>query len=93
MPPNILAATAVAEITAQQGLYQILSFQDLGGILTPPSDDPTDWWEPENLTHRAEMHGIQASGADTIEAITHWVKVASVRKFDGPNEPCSTPAA
>jgi hypothetical protein len=84
MPPNILAATTVAEITAQQGLYQILRFQDLGGILTPPSDDLTDWWEPKNLTHRAELYGIQASGADTIEAITQWGKIASARKFAGP---------
>ncbi|WP_083100870.1 hypothetical protein [Pseudophaeobacter leonis] len=91
MPPHTLTAAA-AEIEDKHGLCKILTFQDLGGILTPPSDDPTDWWEPENLTHRAELHGIQASGADTIEAITHWVKIASVGKPDGPNELFSTPA-
>ena len=75
MPPHSLAATA-AEIDAQQGLCKILKFQDLGGILTPPSDDPTDWWEPENLTHRAALHGLQANADNFFDAITAWTNAA-----------------
>lgn len=75
MPPNSLAAAA-AEITAQQGLCKILRFQDLGGELTPPSDDPSDWWEPENLTHRAELHGITASADNFFAAIITWTVAA-----------------
>ncbi|MEQ3671348.1 hypothetical protein [Pseudophaeobacter sp.] len=69
-------AIAAAELAATQGLYKILKFQDLGGTLTPPSDDPSDWWEPENLTHRAELHGIMASADNFFDAITAWTKAA-----------------
>ncbi|CUH87337.1 hypothetical protein PH5382_01263 [Phaeobacter sp. CECT 5382] len=79
MPPHTLAAAA-AEITGQQGLCKILKFHDLGGTLTPPSDDPTDWWEPETLTHRAALHGIQGSGADSLEAIDNWITKARAGK-------------
>ncbi|MEQ3669432.1 hypothetical protein [Pseudophaeobacter sp.] len=75
MPPHSLAAAA-AEIATQQGLCKILKFQDLGGTLTPPSDDPQDWWEPENLTHRAELNGIMASADNFFDAITAWTKAA-----------------
>ncbi|MCD9149084.1 hypothetical protein [Pseudophaeobacter flagellatus] len=75
MPPNSLAAVA-AEITAKQGRCKILRFQDLGGSLTPPSGDPLDWWEPENLTHRAELHGIKASAGTFFDAITAWTATA-----------------
>jgi hypothetical protein len=75
MPPHRLAAAA-AEIAATQGLCKLLKFQDLGGSLTPPSDDPQDWWEPENLTHRAELHGITASADNFFDAITVWTKAA-----------------
>lgn len=69
-------AAAAAEIAAAQGLYKILAFHSLGGTLTPPSDDPSDWWEPENMTHRAELLGIRASGENTFDAVTAWVRVA-----------------
>ncbi|MEQ3679239.1 hypothetical protein [Pseudophaeobacter sp.] len=75
MPPHSLAAAA-AEIATQQGLCKILKFQDLGGTLTPPSDDPQDWWEPENLTHRAGLNGIMASADNFFDAITAWTKAA-----------------
>jgi hypothetical protein len=69
-------AIAAAELAATQGLYKILKFQDLGGTLTPPSDDPSDWWEPENLSHRAELHGITTSADNTIDAIAAWIASA-----------------
>ncbi|MCD9148494.1 hypothetical protein [Pseudophaeobacter flagellatus] len=75
MPTYSLAAAAV-EIAAQQGLCKILKFQDFGGTLTPPSDDPQDWWEPETLTHRAELHGIKASADNFFDAITAWTAAA-----------------
>ncbi|WP_295450158.1 hypothetical protein [uncultured Pseudophaeobacter sp.] len=67
---------AADEIAAAQGLCKLLKFQDLGGSLTPPSDDPQDWWEPENLTHRAELNGITASAANFFDAIISWTKAA-----------------
>ena len=70
-------AAAAAEVAAAQGLCKVLRFQDLGGTLIPPSDDPTDWWEPENMAHRAELLGIQTSGESTFEAVTAWVRVAN----------------
>ncbi|MCD9147788.1 hypothetical protein [Pseudophaeobacter flagellatus] len=82
MPAHTLAADT-AEITAQQGLCKILRFQDLGGTLTPPSDDPQDWWEPENLTHRAELHSIKASAYNFFDAITAWT--AAAHKAGGRN--------
>ena len=75
MSAHTLAAAA-AEITAQQGLCKIVRFQDLGGSLTPPSDDPSEWWEPENLTHRADLHGIEASADNFFDAIFAWTKAA-----------------
>ena len=76
MPPHSLAAAAAEIAAAQQGLCKLLKFQDRGGSLTPPSDDPQDWWEPENLTHRAELHGITASADNFFDAITAWAKAA-----------------
>ncbi len=75
MSAHILA-TAAAEVAAAQGLCKILAFHNLGGTLTPPSDDPTDWWEPENMTHRAELLGIRASGENTFDAVIVWERVA-----------------
>ncbi len=69
-------AAAAAEIAAAQGLCKILAFHNLGGTLTPPSDDPSDWWEPENMTHRAELLGIRAFGENTFDAVNAWVRVA-----------------
>lgn len=70
-------AAAAAEVAAAQGLCKILVFNNLGGILTPPSDDPSDWWEPENMTHRAELLGIQSSGERSFDAVTAWVRAAN----------------
>ncbi|OIQ38089.1 MAG: hypothetical protein BM560_20085 [Roseobacter sp. MedPE-SWde] len=70
-------AAAAAEIAAAQGLCKILAFHNLGGTLTPPSDDPSDWWEPENMTHHAELLGIRGSGENTIDAVNAWVRVAN----------------
>lgn len=69
-------AAAAAEVAAAQGLCKILAFHNLGGTLTPPRDDPSDWWEPENLTHRSEFLGIRATGDNTFDAVTAWVRVA-----------------
>ena len=68
--------SAAADIEAAQGLGKILAFGDHGGTLTPPSDDPTDWWEVENLTHRAELHDIKATGESTFDAVAAWSKAA-----------------
>lgn len=75
MPLHCLAAAA-ANIAAQQGLCKILKFQDLGGTLIPPSDEPQDWWEPETMDHRAELLGIKASAGNFFDAITSWTKAA-----------------
>lgn len=73
--------SAAADIEAAQGLDKILAFGDHGGTLTPPSDDPEDWWEPENLTHRAELHGIRATGDSTFDAVAAWVKAANAARL------------
>ncbi|OIQ42793.1 MAG: hypothetical protein BM560_01010 [Roseobacter sp. MedPE-SWde] len=69
-------AVAAAEIAAAKGLCKILVFHNLGGTLIPPSDDPSDWWEPQMMTHRAELLGIQTSGENTFDAVNAWVRVA-----------------
>jgi hypothetical protein len=60
-----------------QGLNRLLRFFDLGGTITPPSDDPQDWWEPENLTHRAGCLGICPSGGDGYAALLGWIALAA----------------
>ena len=92
MPPHSLAAAA-AEITAQQGLCKMLKFQDLGGTLTPPSDDPQDWWEPETLTHRADLLGICEIGSDDYAALSAWLAAAAKTPVAQHSSPGPTPAA
>ncbi len=74
--------SAAADIEALQGQYKMLKFLDLGGTLTPPSDDPSDWFEPENLTYRAMLHGVQSTGESAISAVTAWAKAA--RQIEAP---------
>lgn len=64
------------DLKQHQGISKILRFLDLGGTITPPSDDPQDWWEPETLTHRADFLGLCKSGSDGFAALTAWITTA-----------------
>ncbi|MEP1327148.1 hypothetical protein [Pseudophaeobacter sp.] len=68
---------AALDLQQHHGLNKILRFFDLGGTITPPSDDPQDWWEPENLTHRAKLLGICKSGNDDYAALLGWIAIAA----------------
>ncbi|WP_083101457.1 hypothetical protein [Pseudophaeobacter leonis] len=76
-PDNLTAHAAALDLQRHHGLYKFLRFFDLGGTITPPSDDPQDWWEPENLTHRAELLGICTSGPDGHAALSAWMAIAA----------------
>jgi hypothetical protein len=77
LPEPLTAHAAALDLQQHQGLNKILRFFDLGGTITPPSDDPQDWWEPENLTHRAELLGICKSGDDSYAALLGWIAIAA----------------
>lgn len=78
MPLDFLALREAAlDLKQHHGLDRLFRFFDLGGTITPPSDDPQDWWEPETLTHRAELMGICKTGDDGYAALSAWIAVAS----------------
>lgn len=78
MQPDHLTPNAAAlDLQQHHGLNKILRFFDLGGTITPPSDDPQDWWEPENLTHRAELLGIGKTDSDGYAALSAWIAAAT----------------
>lgn len=82
MQPDRLKAHATAlDLQQHQGLDRLLRFFDLGGTITPPSDDPQDWWEPENLTHRAESFGICKTGSDGYAALSAWIATATADQW------------
>jgi hypothetical protein len=76
-PDHLTPHAAARDLQQHHGLNKILRFFDLGGTITPPSDDPQDWWEPENLTHRAELLGICKSGDDGHAALLGWIAIAA----------------
>ena len=75
-PDQLTPHAAALDLQQHHGLNKFLRFFDLGGTITPPSDDPQDWWEPENLTHRAELLGICTSGDDGHAALLGWIAIA-----------------
>ncbi len=77
LPEGLTAHATALDLQQHQGLDQLLRFFDLGGTITPPSDDPQDWWEPETLTHRAEFSGICKSGDNGYAALLGWIAIAT----------------
>ncbi|MFT6459483.1 hypothetical protein [Pseudophaeobacter arcticus] len=94
MPLDFPAIRAAAlDLKQYHGLDRFLRFLDLGGTITPPSDDPQDWWEPENLTHRADLLGICETGSDGYAALSVWLAAAAKTPAAQHSSPCPTPAA
>lgn len=89
--PTIRAAAQ--DLEQYHGFERLLRFLDLGGMITPPSDDPQDWWEPETLTHRADLLGICEIGSDDYAALSAWLAAAAKTPVAQHSSPCPTPAA
>ncbi|WP_417713978.1 hypothetical protein [Pseudophaeobacter arcticus] len=94
MPLDFPAIRAAAQDLKQyHGVERLLRFLDLGGTITPPSDDPQDWWEPETLTHRADLLGICEIGSDGYAALSAWLSAAAKTPVAQHSSPWPTPAA
>lgn len=94
MPLDFPAIHAAAlDLKQYHGVERLLRFFDLGGTITPPSDDPQDWWEPETLTHRAELFGICKTGSDGYAALSAWIATATKAPVAQHSSPRPTPAA